>query len=181
MLITNAGGIKMGFSQYVKGNTFSLASNQVDIKELVSFLKSNPHITELDLTCDNIDDESAKELAGLPSITKVHLIWHDINPVGQERTRELDEEKAEEKINNGQANKAVKTGVICGIIAVLAVGVGCFAADVGLSILFIAGISVAAGLAVGGISGGITYAVSKPNSELDEVDKKKATQPLITS
>ncbi|MDR2548464.1 MAG: hypothetical protein LBC34_03145 [Rickettsiales bacterium] len=161
----------MDFSQYVKGNTFSLASNQVDIKELVSFSKSNPYITELDLISDNIDNESAKELAGLPSITKIHLIWHDINPVGQKRTRELNEEKAEEKINNVQANKAVKTGIICGIIAVLAVGVG-------LSILFIAGISVAAGLLVGGISSGITCVVSKPSSGLDKVDSIRSNTTI---
>lgn len=44
--------------------------------------------------------------------------------------------------------------------------------------LFIAGISVAAGLVVGGISGGITYIVSKPSSELDEVDQKKSNTTI---
>jgi hypothetical protein len=71
----------------------------------------------------------------------------------------------------------MKIGSICGVMAALTVGVGCGIAGVGLSMLVIAGI--AAGLAVGVVAGCITYAILKPSSELDEVNSKEATQPLM--
>jgi len=50
-------------------------------------------------------------------------------------------------------------------IAALAVCIGCGAA--GLSALVMIGIAVAAGVAIGIVAGGITYAVSKPSDKLD--------------
>ncbi|WP_353288539.1 hypothetical protein [Wolbachia endosymbiont (group A) of Pogonocherus hispidulus] len=70
-------------------------------------------------------------------------------------------------------SKAMKVGVVCGVIAALVVGGGCFAAGAQLSILAIAGIAVAAALAVGIVAGGITYAVLKPSNKLDEPDSNK--------
>ncbi|NSX83346.1 hypothetical protein GOM44_02725 [Wolbachia endosymbiont of Atemnus politus] len=73
-----------------------------------------------------------------------------------------------EKTRMIAANKAMKTGGICGIVAALAVGIGCGVAGMGLPILSIVGIALAAALAVGLVAGGITYAVSKPGYKLDE-------------
>ncbi|MDG7053368.1 MAG: hypothetical protein LKM45_05860 [Wolbachia endosymbiont of Alcedoecus sp.] len=47
------------------------------------------------------------------------------------------------------ANEAIKTGIVCGAIAALAVGVGYFAAGIQLPTLAIAGMAVTAGAAVG--------------------------------
>ncbi|MCM1002362.1 hypothetical protein [Wolbachia pipientis] len=71
------------------------------------------------------------------------------------------------------ANKATKIGIACGAMAGLAVGVGCFATGVALPILAIAGIALASALLVGLIAGGITYAVSKPSSKVEETDAQK--------
>ncbi|MDX5495523.1 MAG: hypothetical protein O7198_02475 [Wolbachia endosymbiont of Nomada marshamella] len=65
-------------------------------------------------------------------------------------------------------NKAIGIGIICGVIAALVVGGGCGVAGAQLSILAIAGIAVAAALAVGLVAGGITYAVLKPSGRLEE-------------
>ncbi|MDG7053691.1 MAG: hypothetical protein LKM45_07610, partial [Wolbachia endosymbiont of Alcedoecus sp.] len=67
-------------------------------------------------------------------------------------------------------NKPIIIGIACGVIAGLAVRVGCFAFGVALPILAIVGIAVAAGATVGLIAGSITYAVSKPNSVTDNPD-----------
>ncbi|MBS9530234.1 hypothetical protein INQ25_02305 [Wolbachia endosymbiont of Rhagoletis cerasi] len=57
----------------------------------------------------------------------------------------------------------------------LTVAIGCFAANVGLSMLVIAGIAVAAALAVGTVAGSITYVVSKPGNELNEISINEKT------
>lgn len=69
-------------------------------------------------------------------------------------------------------SKAIKTAVICGVIAALTVGVGFGIANVGLSTLVIAGI--AAALVVGIVAFGITYAVSRPSDKLNETYSKSA-------
>lgn len=69
-------------------------------------------------------------------------------------------------------SKAIKTAVICGVIAALTVGVGFGIANVGLSTLVIA--DVAAALVVGIIAFGITYAVSRPSDKLNETYSKAA-------
>ncbi|WP_353278956.1 ankyrin repeat domain-containing protein [Wolbachia endosymbiont (group B) of Longitarsus flavicornis] len=69
-------------------------------------------------------------------------------------------------------SKAIKTAVICGVIAALTVGVGFGIANVGLSTLVIAGI--AAALVVGIVAFGITYAVSRPSDKLNETYSKAA-------
>ncbi|MDR2548260.1 MAG: ankyrin repeat domain-containing protein [Rickettsiales bacterium] len=61
-------------------------------------------------------------------------------------------------------NKAIKIGVVCGVIAALTVGIGCFVVGAQLSILAIVGVAVAAALIVGGIAG-IRYA-APPISQL---------------
>ena len=73
----------------------------------------------------------------------------------QEAKRELRGIVTEQAIK-----KAMKVGAICGVIAGLAVGGGCFAADAALPILVLVGIVVAAAVLTGLIAGGITYAVS---------------------
>ncbi|WP_341822405.1 hypothetical protein [Wolbachia endosymbiont (group A) of Clivina fossor] len=72
-----------------------------------------------------------------------------------------------------EARKSLEIDIICGVIAALVVGGGCFAAGVQLSVLAIVGIAVAAALAVGIVAGGITYAVLKPSNKLDEPDSNK--------
>ncbi|WP_264329123.1 hypothetical protein [Wolbachia endosymbiont (group A) of Andrena hattorfiana] len=72
-----------------------------------------------------------------------------------------------------EARKSLEIGIICGVIAALAVGVGCGVAGVQLSVLAIVGIDVAAALAVGLVAGGITYAISKPSNKLDELNLNK--------
>ncbi|WP_353278321.1 hypothetical protein [Wolbachia endosymbiont (group B) of Longitarsus flavicornis] len=57
-------------------------------------------------------------------------------------------------------SKAIVAGAICGVIAALAVGGGCFAAGVALPILALIGIAVAAALVTGLVAGGITYVIS---------------------
>ncbi len=71
-------------------------------------------------------------------------------------------------------SKAIKTAVICGVIAALTVGVGFGIANVGLSTLDIAGIAVAAALVVGIVAFAITYAVSRPSEKLNETCSKAA-------
>ncbi|WP_128081713.1 hypothetical protein [Wolbachia endosymbiont of Dactylopius coccus] len=80
-----------------------------------------------------------------------------------------------------EARKSLEIGIICGVIAALAVGVGCGVAGVQLSVLAIAGIAVAAALAVGIVAGGITYAVLKPSNKLDEPDSNKAASVAHTN
>ncbi|MGL9688515.1 MAG: hypothetical protein ACR5K6_01920 [Wolbachia sp.] len=70
-------------------------------------------------------------------------------------------------------NKPIIIGSVCGVIAGLAVSVGCFATGVALPILAIAGIAVAAALGIGLIAGGITYAVS---SKLEEINAQEQGQ-----
>ncbi|MDR1139059.1 MAG: ankyrin repeat domain-containing protein [Rickettsiales bacterium] len=65
------------------------------------------------------------------------------------------------------ANKPIIIGSVCGVIAALAVSVGCFATGVALPMLAIASIVVAAAVLVGLVAGGITYAVS---SKLEETN-----------
>lgn len=69
-----------------------------------------------------------------------------------------------------EARKSLEIGTICGVIAALAVGGGCFASGVQLPILAIVGIAVTAALVAGLVAGGITYAVLKPSNKLDEPD-----------
>lgn len=54
----------------------------------------------------------------------------------------------------------MKVGSVCGIIAALAVGGGCFAAGAQLPILALIGIAVAAAIVTGLVAGGITYVIS---------------------
>jgi len=73
------------------------------------------------------------------------------------------------------ANKAVVAGAICGVIAGLAVGGGCFAAGVALPILTMIGIAVAAAVLTGLVAGGITYVISSKieNPDTSRVEKKQ--------
>ncbi|WP_264375299.1 MULTISPECIES: ankyrin repeat domain-containing protein [unclassified Wolbachia] len=89
----------------------------------------------------------------------------------QEAKRELRGIVTEQAIK-----KAMKVGAICGVIAGLAVGGGCFAADAALPILALIGIAVAAAVLTGLVAGGITYKISKPSEKLDSVD---AEQKLV--
>uniref|UniRef100_UPI00333EAF8C magnesium transporter n=1 Tax=Wolbachia endosymbiont (group B) of Pilophorus perplexus TaxID=3066160 RepID=UPI00333EAF8C len=67
-------------------------------------------------------------------------------------------------------NKSIMIGSVCGVVAALAVGGGCFAAGVALPILTLIGIAIAAFVLTGLVTGGITYEVCKPCNELNEVD-----------
>ncbi|WP_264336224.1 MULTISPECIES: magnesium transporter [unclassified Wolbachia] len=69
-------------------------------------------------------------------------------------------------------NKSIMIGSVCGVVAALAVGGGCFAAGVALPILALIGIAVAAFVLTGLVTGGITYEVCKPCNELNEVDSQ---------
>ncbi|WP_341812986.1 hypothetical protein [Wolbachia endosymbiont (group B) of Germaria angustata] len=76
-------------------------------------------------------------------------------------------ESSTDKINPNVENKlfsptskAIVAGAICSVIAGLAVGGGLFAAGVGLQMLTLIGIAVAAAVLTGLVAGGITYAVS---------------------
>jgi len=94
----------------------------------------------------------------------------------------LDKTEGESLASDGDAaHKAIATGVVLGVITALAVSIGCGAASVGLSALVITGIAVAAGLAIGVVAGGITYAISKPSDKLDEVKLKGSDQTLQTA
>ncbi|MDR1139380.1 MAG: hypothetical protein LBJ80_00855 [Rickettsiales bacterium] len=66
----------MNFSQYVKGNALEVSNTKINIRELVSFLRSNTHITKLSLKWAGIDAEDAKELAKLTHLTELDL-WHN--------------------------------------------------------------------------------------------------------
>lgn len=74
-------------------------------------------------------------------------------------------------------DKAMRVGAICGVIAGLAVGGGCFAAGAALPILTLIGIAVAAALVTGLIAGGITYKMSMPSEvpsqNLDNIDAEQ--------
>ncbi|MGL9757268.1 MAG: hypothetical protein ACR5LA_00005 [Wolbachia sp.] len=74
--------------------------------------------------------------------------------------------KTEENIVK-TTNKSIIIGSICGVIAALTVGGGCFAAGIALPILALIGIAVAAAVFTGLIAGGITYEVCKPCNELN--------------
>lgn len=80
-------------------------------------------------------------------------------------------------INEEIKHKAVKTGVALGVIAALTVVIGCVATNVGLPILVIASIAIAAALAIECIAGGITYAVLKPNDKLNETTLSATPSP----
>lgn len=73
-------------------------------------------------------------------------------------------------------NKPIIIGSVCGVIAGLAVGVGCFAAGVALPILAIAGIAVATAVLVGLVAGGVTYAVS---SKLEKTNAQQGQDFLL--
>ncbi|MDR1139296.1 MAG: hypothetical protein LBJ80_01155 [Rickettsiales bacterium] len=95
----------------------------------------------------------------------------------EEKERPLSESATQPSENTAKTeqvtNKPIIVGSVCGAIAALAVIGGCFAVGIQLPILTIAGIAVAAALAVGLIAGGITYAVSKPNSKVEETYTEK--------
>nr|WP_255445872.1 hypothetical protein [Wolbachia endosymbiont of Drosophila mauritiana] len=75
-------------------------------------------------------------------------------------------------------NRSIMIGSVCGVVAALAAGGGCFAAGVALPILALIGIAVAAALVIGVIAGGITYSVLKPCSELDKPSSEAARQQV---
>ncbi|NSM56606.1 hypothetical protein HET73_03830 [Wolbachia endosymbiont of Atemnus politus] len=76
-------------------------------------------------------------------------------------------------------DKAMKTGSICGVRAALAVGIGCGVADIGLPILAIVGIALAAAaVLVGFIAYGITYVALKPSNELDKTNVQGLEVPV---
>ncbi|RDD34219.1 Piwi/Argonaute/Zwille siRNA-binding domain protein [Wolbachia endosymbiont of Cylisticus convexus] len=75
-------------------------------------------------------------------------------------------------------NKSIMIGSVCGVIAALAVGIGCSIDGVALPILALIGIAVAAALVIGVIAGGITYSVSKPSDKLDKPDLKVFNQQV---
>ncbi|WP_341821469.1 hypothetical protein [Wolbachia endosymbiont (group A) of Myopa testacea] len=92
-----------------------------------------------------------------------------------------DKMKEKHEIETKQVtNKPIIIGSVCGVIAGLAVGVGCGVTGVQLSVLAIVGIAVAAALAVGLVAGGITYAVLKPSNKLDEPDSNKVASAAQT-
>uniref|UniRef100_A0AAU7YL33 Uncharacterized protein n=1 Tax=Wolbachia endosymbiont of Oeneis ivallda TaxID=3171168 RepID=A0AAU7YL33_9RICK len=73
--------------------------------------------------------------------------------------------------NSGQkdtvktTNKSIMIGSVCGAIALLAVGGGCFAAGVALPMLALIGIAVSAALVIGAIAGGISHVVLRPSDD----------------
>ncbi|WP_265015091.1 SLC41A family transporter [Wolbachia endosymbiont (group B) of Camptogramma bilineatum] len=78
-------------------------------------------------------------------------------------------------------NKSIMIGSVCGVVAALAVGGGCFAAGVALPILALIGIAVAAFVLTGLVTGGITYIALKPSDKLDASNTGKfehATQAI---
>lgn len=77
-------------------------------------------------------------------------------------------------------SKAIVASGICGAIAALAVGIGCGLAGVQLSILAFIGIAIATAVVAGLVAGGITYAVSKPSNELNEVDAEQEICPEVS-
>lgn len=86
-------------------------------------------------------------------------------------------ESSTDKINPNVENKlfsptskAIVAGAICSVIAGLAVGGGLFAAGASLPILALIGIAVAAAVLTGLVAGGITYKISKPSGNVDNVD-----------
>jgi len=82
--------------------------------------------------------------------------------------------KTEENIVK-TTNKSIMIGSVCGVIAALTVGGGCFAAGIALPILALIGIAVAAAVFTGLVAGGITYEVYKPCDELKEAIAAKTT------
>ncbi|WCR58087.1 ankyrin repeat domain-containing protein [Wolbachia endosymbiont of Ctenocephalides felis wCfeJ] len=83
--------------------------------------------------------------------------------------------------NKQAMRKAVTTGVICCGVVALTVAIGCCVANVGLSMLTIAGISLATALAVGLIVSGITYAVSKPSSTVTDLGTQQFDNTTVLS
>ncbi|WP_353289192.1 ankyrin repeat domain-containing protein [Wolbachia endosymbiont (group A) of Paraperithous gnathaulax] len=71
-------------------------------------------------------------------------------------------------------NRAIKTSFCVGIMTMLtSVAIGCTAIHLSLSI------SATAALIVGAIAGGITYAVLKPNSRLNECEVNRQSLPQM--
>lgn len=88
----------------------------------------------------------------------------------------LNEKASEFQKKNTSFNKSIMIGSVCGVIAALAVGIGCGVASVELSTLAIVGIAIATALVIGVIIAGITYLVSRPSGKLDKPDLKGAEQ-----
>ncbi|MFP3024200.1 MAG: hypothetical protein ACEY3K_15500 [Wolbachia sp.] len=74
--------------------------------------------------------------------------------------------KTEENIVK-TTNKSIMIGSVCGVIAALTVGGGCFAAGIALPILALIGIAVAAFVLTGLVTGSIAYIALKPSDKLD--------------
>ncbi|WP_341813782.1 magnesium transporter [Wolbachia endosymbiont (group B) of Germaria angustata] len=66
-------------------------------------------------------------------------------------------------------NKPIIIGNVCGVIAALAVGLGLYF-GAALPVLPIIGIAMAAAVLTGLVAGGITYKMSKPSENLNNVD-----------
>nr|WP_253308994.1 ankyrin repeat domain-containing protein [Rickettsia endosymbiont of Ceutorhynchus assimilis] len=126
-----------------------------------------------------IGEEAANTLLGkLKEVVKKDNSQSETNSVRLFSTSEQAQDAKGENVirlpkkAKTKPSKAIKTAVICGVIAALTVGVGFGIANVGLSTLVIAGI--AAALVVGIVAFGITYAVSRPSDKLNEIYSKAA-------
>jgi hypothetical protein len=77
----------------------------------------------------------------------------------------------------------VAAGFALGIIPLLTVAIGCVVANVGFSMLAIAGISSAVALIVGDIASVFTYAILKHSGKINEpnVSEPISTQRLLTT
>ncbi|MGL9779571.1 MAG: hypothetical protein ACR5K5_04985 [Wolbachia sp.] len=74
----------MNFSEYTKNNALVMSCTEVNINELIAFLQSNTHITELSLSHCRIGNEGLKALAegNLKNLTKLDLQVNDIDDEG---------------------------------------------------------------------------------------------------
>lgn len=119
----------------------------------------------LTLIQKNMPDYESNEqsLVGESSIPKT-----EGNITNESSTSEIESSKQKDKVKT--TNKPIIIGCVYGAIAALATGGGCFAAGVALPILALIGIAVAAAVVVGLIAGGITYVMSKPSENLNNVD-----------
>ncbi|WP_264337238.1 MULTISPECIES: hypothetical protein [unclassified Wolbachia] len=92
------------------------------------------------------------------------------NPLGTSSSQDIGNESKSSKNDQSEVDKAIVAGAICGVMTGLAVGGGLFAAGASLPILALIGIAVAAAVLTGLIAGGITYEMSKPSENLNNVD-----------
>ncbi|BET31384.1 MULTISPECIES: leucine-rich repeat domain-containing protein [Wolbachia] len=78
----------MNFSEYVKNNALVIFGTKVNINELIAFLQSNTHITELSLPHCRIGNEGVEALAegNLTHLTKLDL---SVNNIGDEGVKAL--------------------------------------------------------------------------------------------